>query len=165
MVHLQWRNLVKNFLLINTISSWKAIFFLRVLLHITYNLECFSLYLEQNSDFLSWFLDLTCIYFITDICSPSHCDLTPQAFELRRTLWDFSTWKFFCVLLFLFVRNRHQPSWPFLSSKGQIQIVANQGEAAKKPLETRLKGPEKIIKSRRPTTWDKSKGAQAILTP
>ena len=142
MVHLQWRNLVKIFLLINTILPWKSYFFLRVLLHITYNLECFSLYLEQNSSFLPWFLDLTCIYFITDICSPSHYDLTPQAFELRRTLWDFSTWKFFCVLLFLFVRNRHQPSWPFLSSKGQIQIVANQGRSSQE------------------TTWDKIKGAR-----
>ena len=131
----------KNFLLINTISPWKSYFF-KECYYVSHNLQCFSLYLEQNFYFLPCFLDRTCICFITDVCSPSHCDLTQQAFELRRTLWDFLTWKFFCVLLFLFVRNRHHPSWPFLCSKGQIQIVANQGRNSQE------------------TTWDKIKGAR-----
>ena len=36
----------------------------------------------------------------------------------------------FLSLIFLLVVNRPQPSWPSLSSKGQIQTVAIQGRSS-----------------------------------
>ena len=44
--------------------------------------------------------------------------------KLSRTLWGCWARKRFCVSLFLL--NKEQPPWPFLSSKGQVQTVANQ---------------------------------------
>ena len=35
--------------------------------------------------------------------------------------------KSFCIPHFLFLGNEFQPPWPSLSSKGQVQAVANQG--------------------------------------
>ena len=36
----------------------------------------------------------------------------------------------FLSLIFLLVLSRPQPSWPSLSSKGQIQTVASQGKSS-----------------------------------
>ena len=47
--------------------------------------------------------------------------------KLSRILWGSWTWKPFCVPHFLFEGNRLQPPWSSLSSKGQVQTVANQG--------------------------------------
>ena len=46
--------------------------------------------------------------------------------KLNRTLWGSWEWKPFCVPHFLFVGNRLQPPWPSLSSRGQVQRVANR---------------------------------------
>ena len=43
-----------------------------------------------------------------------------------RTMWGSWSWKPFHVSHFLFVQYRLQPLWP-LSSKGQVQTIANQG--------------------------------------
>ena len=43
-----------------------------------------------------------------------------------RTMWGSWAWKLFHVSHFLFVQYRLQPLWP-LSSKGQVQTVANRG--------------------------------------
>jgi len=43
-----------------------------------------------------------------------------------RTLWGSQAQKPFCVPCFLFVGNRLQPPQPSLSSKWQVQTVANQ---------------------------------------
>ena len=47
--------------------------------------------------------------------------------ETECDLWGSWAWKLISVPHFLFVRNRVQPPWPSLSSKGQVQTAANQG--------------------------------------
>ena len=47
--------------------------------------------------------------------------------KLSRTLWGSLGWKPFWVSHFLFLGKKFRPSCPSLSSKGQIQIVPNQG--------------------------------------
>ena len=56
-----------------------------------------------------------------------HLSENDKVLKPSRTLWGSWAQKSFCVPHFLFVRNRLQPPWPSLSSKGQVQTVANQG--------------------------------------
>ena len=58
----------------------------------------------------------------------------------------------------------HQPLWP-LSSKGQVPTVANQGKNNQEVTWCKIKRPRLIIRIRRLTTWDESKGLQTLLTP
>ena len=51
-----------------------------------------------------------------------------------------------------FLKARLHPLCPSLSPKELISQLLINREAAKKPLETILKGPEKFIEVRRPTT-------------
>ena len=49
-----------------------------------------------------------------------------------RTLWGLQAQKPFCVPCFLFVGNKFQPPGPSLSSKWQVQTVANQEKEERK---------------------------------
>ena len=49
--------------------------------------------------------------------------------------------------------------------KDRFEQLLVKGEAAKKPLEARLKGPEKRIKIGRPTTWDPAYNLILSATP
>ena len=59
----------------------------------------------------------------------------------------------------------HQPLWPSLSSKWQVPTVANQGKNNQEVTWCKIKRPRLIIRIRRLTTWDESKGVQTLLTP
>ena len=76
-----------------------------------------------------------------------------ESLKLSRTLWSSQGLGPFCPP-FLIGKT------PPLTSKGWIGTVVNQGGAAMKSPEAQLKGPEKLIRIRRGTTWDEIKGVQ-----
>ena len=54
---------------------------------------------------------------------------------------------------------------PWVPKGRFIEQLLIKGGAARKQPEARLKLSEKLIKIRRPTTWDEIKGVQALHTP
>ena len=59
--------------------------------------------------------------------------------ETESPLWGFWAHKPFCVPHFLFLGNKREPSWASLSSKGQVQTIANQGREGYRDKEGEIK--------------------------
>ena len=87
-------------------------------------------------------------FLLSDVCFSFALTLRMELMKPSRMLLGSWARKPFCVPRFLFVGNRLQPPWPSLSSKGQVQTVANQGREG---IQVQGKGSQETIAQ----PWDR----------